>query len=101
MSFNMGVSFRNLGGYPAPAGVNPGPATGYQADRVYDDGYNKLDDNNNTYMTSSGELHATRYWGYDHDSGPNNQIINANGTRYVEMHATSSPGGLTSTPAKD
>jgi hypothetical protein len=52
-------------------------------------------------MTSSGELHATRYWGYDHDSGPNNQIIDANGTRYVEMHAISSPGGLTSTPAKD
>src|ERR1041384_3980786 len=97
MSFNLSVRFRNLGGYPLRTGVNPGPATGFQENRVYDDGYNKLDDNLNSY----GDLHATRFWGYDHDSGPNNQIIDANGTRYVEMHAISSPGGLTSTPAKD
>src|ERR1051325_1933765 len=97
MSFNLSVSFRNLGGYPLRTGVNPGPATGFQENRVYDDGYNKLDDNLNSY----GDLHATRFWGYDHDSGPNNQIIDANGTRYVEMHAVSSPGGLSSKDVGD
>jgi len=92
MMFNVSVDFKDLGGYPLPAGVNPGPPTGFQADRVYEDGYNRLDDNLNSY----GDLHATRYWGYDRDSGPNSQVIDTAGSRFVEMHATSSEGGESS-----
>jgi hypothetical protein len=87
-SFNVGVRFKNLGGLtPAPlhtripAQVSPGPATGFQENRVYEDGYNLLDDNLNSY----GELHATRNWGYL--SG--NQVVNVGDEQFVAMHVTS------------
>lgn len=81
--FNVGVKFENLGGITPPAGANPGPATGYQENRTYEDGYNFLDDNNNTY----GDLHATRNWGYTSAS----QISDTADSRFVAMHVTSAP----------
>ena len=96
-AFNVDVQFKNLGGFPPGAGVNPGPDTGFQANRTYDDGYNREDDNLNTY----GSDHLTRNWGYVSGSGANNQILDVNGSPttdpaayyFVEMHASSSAAG--------
>ena len=88
-AFNVGVKFKNLGGLaPAPlhtripGPIAPGPATGFQENRVYEDGYNLLDDNLNDY----GGLQATRNWGYVNSS----QVVNSGGDQFVAMHVTSS-----------
>src|SRR5262245_52058507 len=53
--FNFKAQFKGIGRF-APA-ADPGPDTGSQEDRFYDDGYNRLD--------SSGNAGAmTWYWGY-------------------------------------
>lgn len=75
MGFNMKTDFEGLGRF-APA-TDPGPATGSQEDRFYDDGYNRLD--------SSGNAGATTwYWGYENAS----QWVGDT----IVMHSTSSVG---------
>src|SRR5688572_382436 len=84
MAFNLGVKFKNLGGFAAQ--TDPGPATGGLENRRYDDGYNLVDNNNNSY----GDLQATRNWGY---LSPD-QVLNG---QFIVMHSASA-APLTSTP---
>ena len=79
MAFNLGVKFKLLGGFP-PQG-NPGPPTGGIENRRYDDGYNLVDNNNNTYLYPEP---LTRNWGYQNAS----QVLD---NRYIVMHSASSP----------
>jgi hypothetical protein len=88
-AFNVGVKFKNLGGFAPVSAVNPGPDTGYQVNRTYEDGYNLVDDNNNSY----GDLHATRNWGYLNAG----QVVDTADSRFVAMHVTTSQGAV-STP---
>ncbi len=88
MMFNVSVSFKNLGGFNAL--TDPGPATGGVENRRYDDGYNLVDNNNNSY----GDLQATRNWGYDNAS----QVVD---NRYIVMHSSSSPSDVSSTGHRD
>ena len=53
--FNINAKFKNVGGFVSPN--NPGPAVG-GVDHFYDDGYNRVDSNNN-----AGD--RTTFWGYD------------------------------------
>ncbi len=95
MLFNAGVSFKKIGGF-SPVGhfvpgagdqpANPGPATGGIENRTYEDGYNWVDNNNNTY---DGLPPATRYWGYDNAS----QVVD---DRYIVMHSSSAPANVSS-----
>lgn len=87
MAFNLGVKFKNLGGFTSSA--NPGPATGGTENRTYDDGYNLVDNNNNSY----GDLQATRNWGYN-DAG---QVQNG---QFIVMHSSSSAAAA-ATPSRD
>src|SRR5262245_12236336 len=76
MGFNMKADFKGMGRF-GPA-TDPGPATGSQEDRFYDDGYNRLDSSGN-----AGAL--TWFWGYQNASQlPGNDTI--------VMHSTSSGG---------
>ena len=88
-AFNVGVKFQNLGGFAPmplspriPGPISPGPDTGYQENRVYEDGYNMLDDNLNDY----GDLHATRNWAYLNST----QVKDTESGQFVAMHVTSS-----------
>lgn len=87
MAFNLGVKFKNVGGFAAQTA--PGPATGGLADRYYDDGYNLVDNNNNSY----GDLQATRNWGYESAS----QVEN---NQFIVLHSSSS-AALATTPSRD
>ncbi len=55
MNFNMSAKFGNVGGMIATS--NPGPATGSNVDRTYDDGFNRVDVSGN----AGGQ---TWFWGY-------------------------------------
>jgi hypothetical protein len=88
MMFNVSVSFKNLGGFTAL--TDPGPAAGGVENRRYDDGYNLVDNNNNSY----GDLQATRNWGYDNAS----QVVDE---RYIVMHSSSSAPGVSSNDRSD
>jgi hypothetical protein len=58
MGFNVEANFKNIGKVRTPgAGGGPGAATGGQADRFYDDGYNRVDVSGNTD-------NLTWFWGY-------------------------------------
>src|SRR5580692_989632 len=70
--FNITADFRNLGGFPASS--SPGPATGGGIDRIYDDGYVRVDSSGN----AGGQ---TWFWGYKNAS----QIP---GNDTVVMHST-------------
>jgi hypothetical protein len=61
--FNFTAEFKNVGNVArgGGAGRDPGPATGGDVDRFYDDGYNRVDISGN----SSG---LTWFWGYDNAS---------------------------------
>ena len=72
--FNIDAKFKNIGGF-APAN-NPGRAIG-GVDHFYDDGYNRVDSNNN-----AGD--KTTFWGYD-----NATQLQGN---TVVMSSTSAPG---------
>lgn len=75
MGFNVKASFRNLGGFAAR--TDPGPSFGGSVNRVYDDGFNRLD--------SSGNVGGMTWnWGYQNASQlPGNDT--------VLMHSYSSP----------
>lgn len=87
MAFNLDVKFKNLGGFAAQ--TDPGPTTGGVANRRYDDGYNLVDNNNNSY----GTLQASRNWGYQSAS----QVQN---NQFIVMHSSSS-AAVASTPNRD
>jgi hypothetical protein len=59
MGLNISVDFKKLGGFPAL--TDPGPATGSQVNRNYDNGYNRVDSSGNTN-------NQTWFWGYDRAS---------------------------------
>src|ERR1043165_1174640 len=91
MGFNMGVNFKNLGGF-APQGHNV-PDQGFQPanpdsvgssveNRTYEDGYNWVDSTGNDHQP--GFPNTTWYWEYDHASP-------AAGNGGVTMHGTGSP----------
>lgn len=88
MMFNVSVSFKNLGGFNAL--TDPGPATGGVENRRYDDGYNLVDNNNNSY----GDLQATRNWGYDNAS----QVVD---DRYIVMHSSSAAATVSANDQSD
>jgi opacity protein-like surface antigen len=79
MAFNVDVDFNNVGAF-TPLGT---PRLTPDGDAYnYDDGYVLTD--------SSGNLaDFTRYWGYDYDSGPFNQLP---GNATIVMHQNSSAG---------
>ena len=89
MGFNIPVRFSGVGLFSAPghsvlgAGNqpgNPGPATGANSNRTYEDGYNQVDSTGNAFGLTS-------YWGYDHASQvQNNSVI---------MHSSTSSGVTT------
>lgn len=89
MGFNVDVQFRGLGSFDYLPGVNPGPASGAQEHRTYDDGFNRVDSNLNTYGGVLGLQHPGATWYWNHDR--NAQVVDVGGTRYVEMHAAQSP----------
>ena len=74
--FNFDAEFKNVGNVTRRqnSGRGPGPATGGDVDRFYDDGYNRVDISRN-----SGGL--TWFWGYNNASQ-----VPGNGT--IEMHST-------------
>ena len=84
MGFNIKASFKNLGGFPAQTA--PGPASG-NADRVYDDGYNRVDSSGN----AGGR---TWFWGYTGSSLAGHPQVPGNDT--MVMHSSSSPASGTS-----
>ena len=63
MGFNVEAQFKNVGNVrtPGAAGRGPGPATGGDVDRFYDDGYNRVDVSGNTD-------NLTWFWGYKNAS---------------------------------
>jgi hypothetical protein len=72
-AFNVTADFQNLGGF---ASGSPGPATGGGIDRIYTDGYNRVD--------SSGNVGGkTWFWGY-------NSASQLPGDDTVVMHGTTS-----------
>ena len=91
MGFNMKVHFENLGGFQ-PATMPAGPDAGAYADRVYDDGYNRVDNNGNTYL---GYPPVTRNWGYyyGNDGVHPNQVSGnpPSGPTFILLHSASSP----------
>lgn len=89
MGFNVEANFKNIGKVRNPgAGRGPGPATGGQVDRFYDDGYNRVDVSGNTD-------NLTWFWGYK------NHPSQVQGDTLV-MHSTSArganPDGFTDDP---
>lgn len=81
-AFNLSTQFENFGAF-VPAGAARLTPDGDSFN--YDDGYVLTD--------SSGNLLGyTRYWGYDYDSGPNNQLP---GDGTIVMHQYSSTGATT------
>src|SRR5215216_753312 len=76
MGFNFTADYKNLG-KTRPPGAGPGPATGGQVDRFYDDGYNRVD-------VSGNNDNETWFWGYKNAS----QV--QDGT--LVMHSTSARG---------
>lgn len=79
MAFNVNVDFENVGAF-TPLGATRLTPDG--AAYIYDDGYVLTD--------SSGNLLGyTRYWGYDYDSGPFNQLP---GDGTIVMHQNASAG---------
>jgi hypothetical protein len=85
--FNISAKFKNLGGFTSVN--NPGPATGSQEERFYDDGYNRVD-------ISSNAFDVTSFWGYEHS----NQYDPSNGGS-ITMHSSSAPGTGTSKNQED
>lgn len=77
LGFNVKASFRSS---LASTGANPGPATGGGLDRVYDDGYVKLDSSGN----AGGQ---TWNWGYENDG----QVDPVGGTLALSAVAGSDP----------
>lgn len=75
MNYNVSTKFGNLGGFAARS--NPGPATGSNVDRTYDNGFNRVDVSGN----AGGQ---TWFWGYNDAS----QIVGDS----VVMSSRSSPG---------
>ena len=63
--FHISAKFKNVGGYVSPN--NPGPATA-GTDHFYDDGYNRVDNNDNAG-------NKTTYWGYDNASQHQGETI--------------------------
>src|SRR5437773_1084692 len=59
MSFNLQVGFKNVGAFAAR--TDPGPPTGANYDRAYDDGLNRVDISGNNHRP--GFAHTTWYWG--------------------------------------
>src|ERR1051325_7588743 len=90
MAFNLGVKFKFSGGFPNQTDPGLDNLSG-RDNRRYDDGYNLVDDNNNTYY--KGDLPPyeplTSNWGYDRGS----QVVDS---RYVVMHSASSPAASSS-----
>ncbi len=88
MGFNVEANYKNLGKVRNPGtGGGPGPATGGQVDRFYDDGYNRVD-------VSGNNDNLTWFWGYKNAS-------QVQGNTLV-MHSTSarpaSPDDFTDDP---
>src|SRR5205085_771747 len=75
--FNITARFKNVGNVGRPGGSangrDPGPATGGDVDRFYDDGYNRVDISGNGFGLTS-------FWGFKNAG----QIVGDT----VEMHST-------------
>ncbi len=84
MNYNISTRFGNVGGFRAR--TNPGPATGSNVDRNYDNGFNRVDVSGN----AGGQ---TWYWGYNDAS----QIVGDS----VVMSSRSSPGRVSSEASDD
>ena len=84
MSYNISARFRNLGGFASAS--RPGPATGSNVDRTYDNGFNKVDVSGN----AGGQ---TWFWGYNDAS----QIVGDT----VVMSSSSSSGNVSSEASDD
>jgi hypothetical protein len=84
MGLNLNVRFKNFGAFSGPLNAS---LTGGQASRNYDDGYNRVDSNNNQH--GPGYENTTWNWGYDNAS----QISYSGGQPVsVTMHNSSSAG---------
>lgn len=90
MGFNISARFKSVGSFAAAGHFvpgagnqpgNPGPPTGANFNRTYEDGYNWVDSTGNAFGYTS-------YWGYDHASQVQNNA--------VVMHSSSSTGVSTS-----
>ena len=90
MGFNLNVQFKNLGGFVPTA--PPGPEAGGVVNRNYDDGYNRVDNNGNSYP---GYPPATRNY---EDLYPS-QVVGAPPS--VVMHSSSSAANVTGTELND
>lgn len=85
--FNISAKFKNFGNFTSPN--NPGPATGGMEERFYDDGYNRVDQDNN-----AGNV--TVFWGYENSS----QYDPADGGS-IAMNSTSARGNVDTTSQED
>src|ERR1017187_5244730 len=91
MGLNLNVQFKNLGGFPAQTAPS-GPDAGGVVNRNYDDGYNRVDNNLNSY---EGYLPATRNYEYLYPS----QVVGDPPS--IVMHSSSSDANVTSTELND
>lgn len=90
MAFNLGVKFNSVAGFAAQ--TDPGSASGGRDPRHYDDGYNLVDNNNNTYP---GYDPLTRNWSYQSPD----QVLNG---QFIVMHSSAAaPVAATSTADGD
>jgi hypothetical protein len=91
--FNITAKFKHLGGFASAS--NPGPAPAEEvgnANRIYDDGYNRVD--------SSGNAGGfTSFWGYDHSSQYDPSAFNNTGS--ITMHSSSASGTANSKNQED
>ena len=102
MGFNINVRFKNLGGFPAQT-APLGPEAGGLVNRNYDDGYNRVDNNGNSYL---GYPPATRNYSYLYDGtdGVHPSQIAGNpplGPTFIVMHSSSSAANVTGAELND
>lgn len=82
--FNISAKFKNLGGFTSLNNPGPAPEAGVgNAERIYDDGYNRVDSSGN-----AGNL--TTFWGYEHASQYDPSAFDNGGS--ITMHSSSAPG---------
>jgi hypothetical protein len=91
MGFNLNVQFKNLGGFPAQT-APPGPEAGGVVDRNYDDGYNRVDNNDNSYQYYPP---VTRNYEYLYPS----QVVGD--PPFIVMHSSSSAANVNSSGTSD
>lgn len=94
MGFNMSAQFENLGRLPMAPILVPSATPG-RMDRVYEDGYVRVDSTGNLPLPGTTVGGDTTYWGYRHP-----EQVTA-GNQSVLMHRSWSDAGVTSPDVTD